>query len=57
MDEGTTLNGLALILLLDITAIIAGIIIAMWRQERWIFRAFGLAVIVLHGLYLLYWLL
>ena len=57
MDEGTTLNGLALMLLLDITAIIAGVIIAMWRQERWIIRAFGLTVIVLHGLYLLYWLL
>ncbi len=43
--------------LLDITAITAGVIIAMWRQERRIIRAFGLAVIVLHGLYLLYWLL
>ena len=43
--------------LLDITAITAGVIIAMWRQERWIIRAFGLAVIVLHGLYLLYRLL
>ena len=44
----------ALITLLHISAITAGVIIARRRQERRIFRAFGLAVIVLHGLYLLY---
>ena len=45
---------IALVLLLHISAIAAGVIIARRRQERRIFRAFGLAVIVLHGLYLLY---
>ena len=44
----------ALVLLLHISAITAGVIIARRRQERRIFRAFGLAVIVLQGLYLLY---
>ena len=44
----------ALITLLHISAITAGVIIARRRQERRIFRAFGLTVIVLHGLYLLY---
>ncbi len=44
----------ALVLLLHISAITAGVIIARRRQERRIIRAFGLAVIVLQGLYLLY---
>ena len=45
---------IALVFLLHISAITAGVIIARRRQERRIFRAFGLAVIVLQGLYLLY---
>ena len=48
---------LALVTLLNISAIIAGVIIVMRRQERQIFQVFGLAVIVLHGLHLLYWVM
>ncbi len=45
------LTSLAITALLTIPPIIAGVIIVRRKHESWKFRALGLTMIVLHGLY------